>query len=108
MRALCGAIIAAGAMIGLGLTAIGLGTRYAHFPYLNAENQSQFVRIKHLDTTLLTIFVLLATTLLVGLAIAIVGLMYHHARREHERLHRHHANGRATSITTTSTSESTS
>ena len=35
MRALCGAIIAAGAMIGLGLTSIAIGTRYAAHPYLD-------------------------------------------------------------------------
>ena len=31
MRALCGAIIAAGALVGLGLAAVGIGTRYQGF-----------------------------------------------------------------------------
>ena len=34
MRALCGAIITAGSLIGLGLLAIAMGVRYADFPYL--------------------------------------------------------------------------
>lgn len=31
MRALCGAIISAGALVGLGLTALGYGLRYQSF-----------------------------------------------------------------------------
>ena len=45
MRALCGAIITAGALIGLGLTAIGLGQRYQTFP-----EDKGFVLFKNLDT----------------------------------------------------------
>jgi hypothetical protein len=35
MRALCGAIITAGAVIGLGLTALGIGTRYNQDPFVS-------------------------------------------------------------------------
>ena len=41
MRALCGAIIAAGAMIGLGLTAVGFGVRYAMMDKLNPDTHAQ-------------------------------------------------------------------
>ena len=41
MRALCGAIISAGALIGLGLLSIGLGHRYSGYPlYENDQRQS--------------------------------------------------------------------
>ena len=37
MRALCGAIITAGALVGLGLTAIGIGTRYENARALSGK-----------------------------------------------------------------------
>ncbi len=86
MRALCGAIITAGALIGLGLTSIGYGLRYAGFPH----------DLKNPDTghlyganSLMIIEVALLLALGVGLAVAFLGLMYHHYRREREleRLH---------------------
>jgi hypothetical protein len=82
MRALCGAIIAAGSFIGLGLLAIGIGTRY------NAVGmrETEFVHIKDVDTALLFVLVFLTITALIGLAIAFVGLAYHHHRRYHEHL----------------------
>jgi hypothetical protein len=88
MRALCGAIISAGALMGLGLAAIGVGTRYAKFDYFNAKNEPQWVEFKQMDVALIGIIVLLICTLLVGLAIAILGLAYHHHRRHLEHLHR--------------------
>ncbi len=85
MRALCGAIIAAGAMIGLGMAAIGYGTRYQTFPYINPQTQQpQFVAFSHSDTVLMVIVVALIIGAIIGLATAFVGLAYHHHRRLHE------------------------
>ena len=81
MRALCGAIMAAGAFIGLGLTAIGVGMRYNH----NFEE----MHWQKLDPALLVIIVLLVLAGLTGIGVAFMGLMYHHHRR-HVELHGHH------------------
>jgi hypothetical protein len=81
MRALCGAIITAGALIGLGLTAIGLGQRYQTFPY-----HEGFVLFKNLDTSLMAILIALLISLGIGMGVAFVGLAYHHHRRHHEWL----------------------
>jgi hypothetical protein len=89
MRALCGAIITAGALIGLGLLSIGLGIRYADYPYRNKDGEAQFVYLRHLDTSLTIAFVLLAVTLVIGLGIAFIGLAYHHHRR-HWEMHGKH------------------
>lgn len=77
MRALCGAIITAGALIGLGLTALAYGIRYQDFgPTLNpTSNQMYGV------PSLILILVVLIVGLLSGLGIAFLGLMYHHERR---------------------------
>jgi hypothetical protein len=83
MRALCGAIIAAGALIGLGLAAIGVGTRYQQFPRTEGGNPA-WVYFHQMDTALIVIVVLLICTLIVGVALAILGLAYHHHRRYHE------------------------
>jgi ABC-type sulfate transport system permease component len=80
MRALCGAIITAGALIGLGLAGIGLGIRYQAVPYA----ADTYVRFRSLDTALAVAFVALILSLLVGLATAFVGLAYHHERRHRE------------------------
>jgi hypothetical protein len=89
MRALCGAIISAGAMIGLGLAAIGVGTRYAKFDYYEQDGKTvQYIKFGQMDIGFIVIIVLLICTLLVGLAIAILGLAYHHQRRHLEHLHR--------------------
>jgi hypothetical protein len=85
MRALCGAIITAGALIGLGLTAIGLGQRYQSFPYHDVEGKG-FVLFKNLDTSLMAILIALLASLGVGMGVAFVGLAYHHHRRHHEWL----------------------
>jgi hypothetical protein len=84
MRALCGAIIAAGAMIGLGLTCLGIGTRYSAHPYLDPTGNPQFVEFKHLDTALMFGVVALGIALLIGLGVAFTGLAYHHHRRHYE------------------------
>jgi hypothetical protein len=91
MRALCGAIIAAGAMIGLGLTALGIGTRYEHVwarPEATApattNTEPYMVHLSQMDRPLVFILVFLASGAVVGLGIAFVGLAYHHERRERE------------------------
>jgi len=88
MRALCGAIIAAGSLIGMGLACIGVGIRYQMLTYQKGDNGPvQFVEFKHLDTALMVAFVVLWICILIGLGIAFVGLAYHHHRRGLE-LHR--------------------
>jgi hypothetical protein len=86
MRALCAAIITAGALIGLGLTGLGVGTRYQN---LVARDPTAITYVKwvQLDTPMMLIIVVLLGTLLVGLAATFLGLAYHHERRHHERHH---------------------
>jgi hypothetical protein len=84
MRAVCGAIIAAGAMIGLGLTAIGIGNRYTRMENVEGDALPYVVFFKQLDHPLTFILVFLTGAALAGLAISLVGLAYHHARRERE------------------------
>jgi hypothetical protein len=98
MRALSGAIIAAAALIGLGLTAQGIGTRYASFYLQKAPAEGSNVvrgepdfersqiKIHEMDNALKLILTLLILSLLVGLGIVFVGLMFHHYRRYHEHL----------------------
>ena len=84
MRALCGSIITAGTLIGLGLSALGLGTRYQN---LAANDPASITYLKwiQLDTPLMLIIVVLLASLLVGLGTAFIGLAYHHERRHYER-----------------------
>jgi multisubunit Na+/H+ antiporter MnhB subunit len=89
MRALCGAIITAGALIGLGLSAIGIGLRYQMYPYHNNENKPQWVLFQHLDTSLMVALIALLISLGIGMGLAFVGLAYHHHRRHHEFLRDH-------------------
>jgi len=85
MRALCGAIITAGALIGLGITALGIGTRYSTQLLATTEKGDPIIYyLKQLDTPLLLILVFLVAVAIVGLGIAFVGLAYHHHRRERE------------------------
>jgi hypothetical protein len=103
MRALCGAIIAAGSLIGMGLLSIGMGMRYADYPY-KVNDKAQFVHLGDIDTGLMIAFVVLGVSLLIGLGIAFVGLAYHHHRR-HWEMHRNHPTtppGGAPATTTTS------
>lgn len=100
MRALSGAIIAAAALVGMGLTAIGLGTRYtAHI--MRTEGTPDFVashvRFQDIDNPMKLVLVLLVIALATGLAICFIGLMYHHERRHRESLlhHMHHNGGTA-------------
>ena len=84
MRALCGAIIAAGAMIGLGLTAIGIGQRYEMSRGPNPDGEPVLVKLSQMDRPLIFILVFLTGLAVIGLGIAIAGLAYHHHRRERE------------------------
>jgi len=84
MRALTGAIIAAGAMIGLGLAALGLGTRYQNLNNRAANGSLEFIRFVQLDTPMMLIIVVLISGILIGLATAFLGLAYHHERRLRE------------------------
>ena len=90
MRALCGAIITAGALIGLGLTAMAFGSRYGQTVAVNKEtNQLEMVQLQDLhklDKPLVFILVFLTATAVIGLGIAFLGLAYHHHRRHHEFL----------------------
>jgi hypothetical protein len=89
MRALCGAIMTAGALIGLGITALGIGTRYQYFSDRGTDGTLDFLRFKTLDTPLLIILLFLMIAAIVGFGLAVVGLALHHERRLHERAHGH-------------------
>ena len=83
MRALCASIITAGALIGLGLSAVGVGMRYQNAPV--SDLATNYVKFVHLDTTLMLIVVVLVGAAIAGLAAAFLGLAYHHERRHYER-----------------------
>jgi hypothetical protein len=85
MRALCGAIITAGALIGLGLTALGIGQRYSMAAHVTgSEGQPLLVHLMQMDRPLVYILVFLTCSAVIGLGIAFVGLAYHHERRHRE------------------------
>jgi len=84
MRALCGAIITAGALIGLGLTAIGIGERYTR-EYVSQQNGDPIlVHLSQMDRPLVFVLVFITGMAVIGLGITIAGLAYHHHRRERE------------------------
>jgi hypothetical protein len=82
MRALCGAIITAGALIGLGLTAIGYGLRYQGFDATVNPSTHQLYGAPSLAVIEVTLLI----SLVVGIGIAFLGLAFHHYRRHHEML----------------------
>lgn len=88
MRPLCGAIITVGALIGLGLTAIGFGARYGQ---MKAERDSAGeivqLHLADMDKPLVFILVFLTAMAVIGLGMAFVGLMYHHHKRTLEHAH---------------------
>lgn len=84
MRALCGAIISAGALLGLGLAAIAVGIRYQAYDFRDSKGDPQWVYFWQMDVSLIMAFTLLVGALIVGLGIAFLGLAYHHHRRHHE------------------------
>ena len=100
MRPLCGAIISAGALIGLGLFSLGYGTRYAAYAERDVDGHFRgdfFLKFGQMDTPLIIMLVLLVASLGIGLAIAFVGLAYHHHKRHLELLHHHHKDAAPTS-----------
>ncbi len=86
MRAICGAIITAGSLIGLGLLGLGIGTRYQNFSERGQDGTFEYLHWKGLDTPLMLILVLLIASMAVGFGISFLGLAYHHYRRHHEHL----------------------
>jgi len=93
MRAICGAIIAAGAFIGLGLTALAYGVRYQSYgPSVINPNSNQMYGVPSLTL----ILVLLGIFAGIGLGIAFVGLAFHHERRHYEMMRESEAAGRRT------------
>ena len=84
MRALCGAIIAAGAFLGMGLTALGIGTRYSGARVSADDGSPILVKLSQMDRPLVFILVFLTAAAIVGLGIAFLGLAYHHLRRDRE------------------------
>jgi hypothetical protein len=85
MRALCGSIIAAGALIGLGLTALAFGIRFQAIPERHADGTFQGIYLG--VPSLMFTLVILAAAMLIGLGITFFGLAYHHERRYREALH---------------------
>ena len=83
MRALCASIITAGALVGLGLSAVGVGMRYQNL--VARDPASIYIKWVQLDTPMMLIIVALLATLLVGLGTTFLGLAYHHERRHNER-----------------------
>jgi hypothetical protein len=86
MRALCGAIITAGALIGLGLTSIGIGERYSSERALGSDGEPVLLKLSKMDRPLIFILVFCTCVAVIGLGIAIAGLAYHHVRRDREYL----------------------
>jgi hypothetical protein len=108
MRALCGAIITAGALIGLGLAAMGIGNRYGDLsrPHTDGtmllrnyesgdysrgtptkESGPAWVKYFEMDRGLTVIVAVLIMTVMIGIATCFIGLMFHHHRRMHEMTH---------------------
>jgi hypothetical protein len=85
MRALIGAIIAAGSLIGLGLATLGIGLRYQNLN-VNRPGTDRLYDLKfyEMDNPLQFGMVFLSVAALIGLGIAFLGLMYHHERRYRE------------------------
>jgi hypothetical protein len=81
MRPLCGAIITAGALIGLGLATIGYGIRFQGFATPNPDTHHQWG-----TTAMGYLLAILFCGLLIGVGIAFVGLMFHHEKRHREFL----------------------
>ncbi len=84
MRALCGAIITTGALIGLGLTAVGIGTRYEREWTRPEAGEPYLVHLSQMDRPLTFVLVFLTCAAVIGLGITFMGLAYHHHRRERE------------------------
>ncbi len=81
MRALCGSIITAGALTGLGLTALGYGIRF------QGTQENPKTQFWYGLPSMTLVLVVLLICVGVGLGIAFLGLAFHHERRHRERLH---------------------
>jgi len=88
MRALCGAIVTAGALIGLGLTGLAFGIRYGQTVGLDRNSQGEVVQLHlyQMDKPLVFLLVFLTAAAIIGMGITFLGLAYHHHRRHHELL----------------------
>lgn len=101
MRALCGAIITAGALIGLGLTTLGIGQRYSSEPAFqraragdleagkapgDEDPKPVLIKMSWMDRPLVFSLVFTTCMAVIGLGIAIAGLAYHHVRRHHDHM----------------------
>ena len=82
MRALSGAIITAGAMIGLGLTALGFGIRFQGYGPTTVHGDELYG-----IPSLVLLMVVLLVSVVIGLGITFIGLMYHHMHRHFELHH---------------------
>jgi hypothetical protein len=83
MRAICGSIIAAGALIGLGLTALAYGVRFhAYGPDAINPDSHQLYGAPSLVLILVVLMIIAG----IGLGIAFLGLAFHHERRHYELL----------------------
>jgi hypothetical protein len=71
----------------LGLAALGFGTRYQDIPRRDAEGAILLLKWSEMDRPLMFTLVFLASAAVIGLAIAFVGLAYHHERRYREWQH---------------------
>ena len=85
MRALCGAIVTAGALIGLGLTALGYGIRYGG-PAFGPEVVNPSTKMPWGSSSMTVVLTVLLIALLIGLGISFLGLAFHHYRRYQEHL----------------------
>src|SRR5215470_12682523 len=92
MRPLCGAIITAGAMIGLGLAAIGFGTRY-HTGLENVDKDGNpvLLHLYQMDKPLVFILVFMTIIAIIGLGIAFVGFFFFKQKTAYEMHHSHSA-----------------
>jgi len=75
----------AGALVGLGLTALGFGIRFQAIGERHADGT--FQGAFYGTPTLNLILVALLIALFIGLGIAFIGLAFHHERRQRETLH---------------------
>jgi hypothetical protein len=82
MRAICGAIITAGALIALGLTAIGFGIRFQNFGAIPSGDEAKGV-FYATPSLMICLWLSVAATF-VGLAISFLGLAFHQERRYRE------------------------
>jgi hypothetical protein len=86
MRAICGAVLTAGALIGLGLTSVGAGARYADYLDWDDPGPPKRVELRQTDTGILVAQTALVLGLLVGLGVTFLGLAHHHHQRNQEFL----------------------